>query len=83
MTTRNNICVDALRSFDRAFGLKQLIEEPTRVCTNSESAIDLILVSDHEKVCQSGVLSVGISNHALTHCTRKVTRCQRNKHNTV
>ena len=53
-------------------GLKQLIEEPIPVCTNSESSIYQILVSDHEKVCQSGVLSVGISVHVLTYCTRKV-----------
>ena len=35
------------------------------MCINSESAIDLILVSDHEKVCQSGDLSVGLSDHML------------------
>ena len=87
LVTRNNILVDALHNFECAFSLKQLIEEPTRVrsrvCTNSESAIDLILVSDHEKVCQSGVLSVGISDSMFTYCTRQVTRCQWNKHNTV
>ena len=44
--------VNALRNFDRIFGFKQLITEPTRVCNNSESAIDLILVTDHEKVFQ-------------------------------
>ena len=60
--------------------LKQLITEPTRVCNNSESAIDLILVTDHEKVCQSGVLNVGISDHLITYCTRKVNRAHVSKH---
>ena len=49
---------------------------------NSESAIELILVTDHEKVCQSGVLYVGISDHLITYCTRKVNRAPANKHNT-
>ena len=56
----NNILVNALRNFERVFGFKQLITEPTRVCNNGESAIDLILVTYHEKVCQSGVLSVNL-----------------------
>ena len=65
------------------YGFKQLISEPTRVCNNSESTIDLILVTDHEKVCQSGVLSVNISDHLITYCTRKVNRTPVNKHNTL
>ena len=53
----NNILVNSLRNFERVFGFK-----PTRVCSNSETAIGLILVIVHEKVCQSGVLSVGINS---------------------
>ena len=79
----DNVLVSALRNFEHAFGLKQLIVEPTRVCINKASAIDLILVSDPEKVCQSGVLCVGISDHLLTYCTRKVTRAYVNKHKTI
>ena len=83
MPSSSNILVNALRNFERVFGFKQLITEPTRVCNNSESAIDLILVTDHEKVCQSGVLTVGISDHLITYCTRKVNKAPVNKHNTV
>ena len=79
----NNILVNTLRNFERVFGYKQLITEPTRMCDNSESAIDLILVTDHEKVCQSGVLNVGINDHLITYCTRKVITAPVNKHNTV
>ena len=53
------------------------------MCINKASAIDLILVSDPEKVCQSGVICVGISDHLLTYCTRKVTRAYVNKHKTI
>ena len=86
MLPTNNVLVNALRNFEHAFGLKQVIVEPTiiyRVCINKESAIDLILVSDPEKVCQSGVLSVGIGAHLLPYCTRKVTRAYVNKHITI
>ena len=78
----NSILVHALRNFERVFGFKRLIMEPTRVCNNSESAIDLILVTDHEKLCQSGVLSVDISNRLITYCTRKVNRAPVNRRNT-
>ena len=83
MLPTNNVLVNALRNFEHDFGIKQLIVEPTRVCINKASAIDLILVSDPEKVCQSGVLCVGISDHMLTYCTRKVTRAYVNKHKTI
>ena len=33
-------------------------------------------------MCQSGLLSVGISDHLITYCTRKVNRAPVNKHNT-
>ena len=78
-----NVLVNALSNFEHAFGLKQLIVEPTRVYINKESAIGLILVSDPDKTCQSGVLGVGISDHMLTYCTRKVTRAYVNKHKTI
>ncbi len=79
----SNILVKALHNFERVFGVKHLITEPTRVCDNSESAIDLIFVTDHENVCQSYVLSGGISDHLITYCTRKVNRPPVNKHNTL
>ena len=77
----NTNLVNALRNFERVIGFKLLITEPTRVRNNSESAIDPILVTDHEKVCQSGVLSVGIRDHLITYCTRKVNRTPVNNYN--
>ena len=29
-------------------------------------------MTDHEKMCQSGVLSVGISDHLITYCLNRV-----------
>ena len=53
------------------------------MCNTSESAINLSsLVTDHEKVCQSGVVNIGISDHSITYCARKVNSALVNKHNT-
>ena len=61
----------------------QIIKEPTRMSTNSSSTIDLILVSDEDKISKTGVLYLGISDHSLIYCTRRVVKAAINKHNTV
>ena len=43
----------------------------------SSSTIDLILVSDTDKVSQSGVIDPGISHHCLIFGTRKVIKKKR------
>ena len=67
----------------KLFDFTQLIKDPTRVTTTSKSVIDHILCNVGEKVCQSGVISLGLSDHYLTFCTRKSTKCTFNKHNNV
>jgi hypothetical protein len=62
---------------------KQLIKKPTRVTDTSSSCIDHIFVNKSEKVCQSGVIESGISDHFITFCTRKINNEILNKHNTV
>ena len=74
---------ESLINFKCVFCLTQLITEPTRICDNSETIIDLIFVSDSLKICQSGVRAIGLSDHLLIYCTRKVHKMQINKHNTV
>lgn len=61
----------------------QIIKEPTRISTNSSSTIDLILVSDEDKISQTGVLYLGISDHSLIYYSRRVVKAAINKHNTV
>ena len=63
--------------------LKQLINEPTRITTTSSSTIDLIMVSNNDKISKSGVITLGLSDHFMTYCTRKVKREVLNKHNNV
>ena len=54
--------------------MKQLIKCPTRATCNSSSILDHVLTSFPDRVSQSGVIDVGISDHQLIYCTRKTTR---------
>jgi hypothetical protein len=63
------------------FHFKQFINEHTRVCHTSTSTIDNIIVSDVDKIFQSGVLSTCFSDHFTIYCTRKVTKNYVDKHN--
>ena len=56
------------------FGLEQLIKHPTRVTCNGSSILDHDLASFPDRVSQSGVIDVGISDHQLIYCTRKIAR---------
>jgi len=79
----NNTLVNSLPIFCSMFDLHQIIKDPTRVCSTSQSTIDLILVSDVQKITQSGVIVCGMSDHMVTYCTRKVCKQQVNCHNSV
>jgi hypothetical protein len=73
----------AVINFCNMFSLKQMIKEATRVSQYSNSLLDLIFVSDHHKISQSGVINVGLSDHCLIYCTRKVKKEQFKKHNSI
>ena len=65
------------------FNFTQLITEATRVTSNSSTLIDHILSNSCEKICQSGTISIGLSDHFLTYMTRKIVKGQIGKHNFV
>ena len=69
--------------FARMFGLTQMIDCPTRITCNSSSILDLIFTSVVDNITQSGVLAVGISDHLVIYCTRKVTRAKSGCHKCV
>ena len=54
-------------------GLKQLITSPTRVTQNTSTLLDHVLTNSSDRTSQSGTLEIGISDHMLTYCTRKIT----------
>ena len=59
----------ALMNFCRSFSLYQLINESTRVCSNTQTTIDLVLASDKSRIAQSGVINYGLSYHSIVFCT--------------
>jgi hypothetical protein len=67
----------------KIFNLCQMIKQPTRVTEFTSSVIDHILCNNPEKNCQSGVLNMGISDHFIVYCTRKLPKSSFNKHNNV
>ena len=65
------------------FGLKQLIEVPTHVTCSSSTIIDHILASFPNRVSQQGVTDVGLSDHQILYCTRKISRIKRGMHKQI
>ena len=59
------------------FGLKQLIEVSTRVTCSSSIIIDHILVSFPDRVSQQDIIDVGLSDHQIIYCTKKISRIKR------
>ena len=60
-----------LMSFMNTFNMTQNIKDSTRVTDTTKSIIDLIMVSDVDKISQQGVLPSGLSDHFILYCTRK------------
>ena len=65
------------------FGLKQLIRVPIRVTCNSSIILDHILASFPNRVSQLGVIDVGLSDHQIIYCTRKISRIKRGTHKEI
>ena len=55
------------------FGLTQIIKSPTRIICSSTSLIDHILLSLPERISQEGAINLGLSDHQLIYCTRKIS----------
>ena len=64
-------------------GLKQIINNPTRITDTTESLLDHILVNTPNKISQSGVISKGFSDQDLIYCTRKHFKTKSGKHNSI
>ena len=75
--------IKAYREFCSLHGLKQLIKTATRITKKSSSLLDHVITNSNEKVGNSGVIDVGLSDHQMIFCSRKITRAKFNKHNTV
>ena len=60
--------------------MHQLIKVPTRITCNNATIIDHILASYPERVIRQGIIDVGLSDHQLIFCTRKISRIKRGAH---
>ena len=60
--------------FCKTFGLKQLIKSLTRVTPNTSTLIDYILTNTNEKITQCGLINIGLSDHEMIFCTKKIKK---------
>ena len=54
-----------------AYGLKELIKEPTRETLHTSSLIDHVAISDPRNIVNSGVLKIAMSDHYMVFCFRR------------
>ena len=61
-----------LKSLLVSFGLKQLVERPTRITKESKTFIDIICSTDPLDLCSVKVIPAGLNVHELIGCIRKL-----------
>ena len=61
-------------------GLKQLLTLPTLIIKNLTSFHYHVLTNSANRVFQFGVVAMGLSDHQLIYCTRKITRTKSDVH---
>ena len=65
------------------YGLSQMISEPTRITSTSRTLIDLCITNSPEKIVNSGVVHLGISDHSLVFMTIKIRYERVGTHRTI
>ena len=66
------------------YGLHQLITEPTRITQNTSTLIDVVFTNCPDRIVNSGVKHVGISDHSLVYAYRKLSADSQSRgHKTV
>ena len=68
------------KEFCSLHGIEQLLNLPTRITKNSSSLLDHDLTNSADRISQFGIINVGLSDHQLIYCTRKITRTRLNAH---
>ena len=75
--------VNEYKDFCQKFLLTEIIKEPTRITCSTSSLLDHMLTNSSEKISQKVVINVGISDHQLIYCTRKIKTIKHNMHNQI
>ena len=68
-----NAVVRNLRNFYREFHMKQLIKKPTRTTNISSTIIDHFATNRPKSIGESGVKTIGFSDHDLIFGMRKIS----------
>ena len=55
-------------------GLKQIVQSPARITWSTSTLIDHILTSVPSRVSGKGAINVGMCDHQLIFCTRKISK---------
>ena len=79
----NSPFVSKYKELCQTFSLKEIIQEPARVTSTTSSLHNHILTNAGWKISQKGVINVGLSDHQLIYCTRKILRTKFNMHNQI
>ena len=83
LKSSSSALVTKYKEFCEKFSLTEIIKEPTRITSSTSTLLDHIVTNSSEKVFQKGVTDVGISDHQLIYCTRKVKTIKNNMHNQI
>ena len=75
--------VSQYKLFYQRYSFEQIIKHATRTTCSSSTLIDLIFKNSREKISQSGVIDIDISDHQLIYLTRKLHRFKSNTHKQV
>ena len=68
------------KEFCSLHGIEQLLILPTCITNSSSSLLDHILTNSTDRISQFEIVNVGLSDHQLIYCTRKITRTRLNTH---
>ena len=75
--------VSPYKLFCQRCSLEQIIKHATRTTCSSSTLIYHILTNSREKISQSGVIDIGISDHQLIYLTRKLHKFKSNTHKQI
>ena len=65
--------------FCSIYGLKQLINCPTRITCNTSTLIDQFSINSQDHISLSGVINTAISDQNMIYCTTKILKTKYNK----
>ena len=80
--TGSGMCKHMIDLYE-AYGLKQLIKEPTRDTLRTCTLIDHVAVSEPRNIVDSGVLKIAMSDHYMVYCVRKFRGAWRKQHKKI